>query len=71
MQDAGQCLKGLAKDCGISSALALEIPQSCTKLSILNNLRVLLILPWIYNNNGDVNGNTSDKLSLYQFHFHE
>ena len=29
---------GLVQDCGISSAYALEIPQSCTKLSISSQL---------------------------------
>ena len=31
----GELFDGLVQDCGISSALTLEIPQFCTKPSIL------------------------------------
>ena len=39
-------IDGLVQNCGISSALALEIPQSCTKLSIRLSIQAVCLLCW-------------------------
>ena len=43
------CIDGLAQDCSISSASAMEILQSCTKPSISQTHKHKIFRKWLYN----------------------